>query len=526
LGWKLAAQLALLGMLVLAVLLARDPGITTDEIVQRGYGDLILAWYRTGFVNRDALSYINLYLYGGMFDLFAQSVVATHILPWGTYESRHVLTALVAVLGVVAIWLAVRRIRGPRAAFLAGGMLVLTPAWVGHSLFNPKDIPFGAAVAFVVYASVRIALREPPLTWSDALCAAVCLGFALAVRPGGMFLLAYPVVALCLRVASGMCWRGLSARLAARFTAISLGRLICFFPLSWLLMLSTWPWAQQAPFTRPFEAAAIAAHFEWPGKMRFDGDIVSFRHVPLHYLPTWFLVTLPDIYALAIVCGVIVLFCSWLGRHNIQKPDIGRTAAVMMLGLTVLIPYLGVVVARPTLYDGHRHFLFVIPSMAALAGLAFDYFISSARLPAALRGAFVAGALCLASVTLYDMWSLHPYEYVYFNRSSGGLAKQATRFEADYWGASYREGLEWVFKNYDPGGTRKITIKTCASDKLIGYYRKQWGAHRFVLAKSKHTAEVYLGVTKRNCHERPGEVIHTVERQGVPLLYIRRRPRS
>jgi len=61
---------------------------------------------------------------------------------------------------------------------------------------------------------------------------------------------------------------------------------------------------------------------------------------------------------------------------------------------------------------------------------------------------------------------------------------------------------------------------------LIGYYRKQWGAQRFVLAKSQHTAEVYLGVTKRNCHERPGEVIHTVQRQGVPLLYIRRRPPS
>ncbi|HTU58256.1 MAG TPA: hypothetical protein VMF89_07475, partial [Polyangiales bacterium] len=64
LGWKLAALFALVLLVVLAVQLARDPGITTDEIVQRAYGDLILAWYSTGFETRDALSYINLYLYG------------------------------------------------------------------------------------------------------------------------------------------------------------------------------------------------------------------------------------------------------------------------------------------------------------------------------------------------------------------------------------------------------------------------------------------------------------------------------
>lgn len=523
-GWKLAALLALLVMALAATKLARDPGITTDEIVQRAYGDLILDWYRTGFVKRDALSYINLYLYGGMFDLLAQSLLATGLLPWGTYESRHVLTALVSLLGVVATWLAVNRIRGPRAAFLASAMLVLTPAWTGHSLFNPKDIPFGAATAFVLYASVRIALFDPaaPLRWGDALCAAVCLGFALAVRSGGMFLLAYPLMALGLRVLCGVLRGELRLRAATRITALSTARLICVFPLTWLLMLSTWPWAQQAPFTRPFQAAAIAANFEWPGKMRFDGEIVSFRHLPLHYLPKWFLVTLPELYALALLCGALVLWYRWFAK---QKPDSARTAALVLLALTVLVPYLGVVIARPTLYDGHRHFLFVIPSMAALAGLAFDYFISCMRAPVALRATLGALALGLAGVTLYDMVTLHPYEYVYFNRASGGLAKQATRFEADYWGASYREGLQWVFKNYDPGGTRKILIKTCASDKLIGYYRKQSGARRFVLAKSQSAAEVYLGVTKRNCHERPGEVIHTVERQGVPLLYIRSRPR-
>lgn len=524
--WLLAARLALALMIPLAVRMSLDVGLTWDETVQRIYGDHVLAWYTSGFSERGALSYINLYLYGGLFDLPAQWVISTGLSPWGVYETRHVLTALVAVGGIVATWLAARRIAGPRAAFAAGAMLALTPAWVGHGLFNPKDIPFGTAAAFLMYACTRIAMRRGSASWRDAVLAGVSLGFVLGIRAGGMFMVAYPIVAACLPLALRTFDRDdrPPLRAAVRDTGLTLGRYVCVLPLAWIIMLSAWPWAQQAPFTRPFEAAASAAHFPWGGKLRFDGAILSAADIPRSYLLTWFEVTLPDVYLVALACGVI----SIIAIVRTRKFDLPRMPAVMLLVLSVLAPFAGVLLTNPTLYDAHRHFLFVMPLLAALAGIAFERVWRDQRLHRALRVNSAAFALLLASVTIYDLVSLHPYEYVYFNRAHGGLRDQAARFDTDYWGATYREGFEWVVRHVDLGGVRPISVWTCFGTHQINYYRRQWKAERFRVTKAQDAAEIRIAFTRLGCHERvPGEVLHVVERQGVPLLYVfRRNPSS
>ena len=56
-----------------AVVLAtfRDYGISWDEELHGPYGDKLFAYYASGFQDRSAFSFINLYLYGGFFDLVA-----------------------------------------------------------------------------------------------------------------------------------------------------------------------------------------------------------------------------------------------------------------------------------------------------------------------------------------------------------------------------------------------------------------------------------------------------------------------
>ena len=184
--WRVASALVLLLMLPLAVRMALDSGISWDEETQIEYSKRLLAWYRSGFTDRSAFTHGDLYLYGGLFDLPSRLVIPTGLLRWGPYETRHVLSALIALLGVVAVWMTTN-IAGPRAGMLAGAMLALTPAWVGHGLFNCKDIPFGTAAAFVAYATTCIAMGPSPLTWGDALRAGLCVGCALGVRWGACF---------------------------------------------------------------------------------------------------------------------------------------------------------------------------------------------------------------------------------------------------------------------------------------------------------------------------------------------------
>jgi hypothetical protein len=48
----------------------------------------------------------------------------------------------------------------------------------------------------------------------------------------------------------------------------------------------------------------------------------------------------------------------------------------------------------------------------------------------------------------FEMIKIHPYQNLYFNFLAGKTLKEAgEKFELDYWGLSYREGLEYILKN-------------------------------------------------------------------------------
>src|SRR5215468_11241190 len=74
------ATVALIAALVVIALFTfKDYAISNDEGVQHHYGELIIAYYQSGFRVRDVFSFENLYLYGGLFDIFA--VALGHVIP-------------------------------------------------------------------------------------------------------------------------------------------------------------------------------------------------------------------------------------------------------------------------------------------------------------------------------------------------------------------------------------------------------------------------------------------------------------
>ena len=53
---------------VLALVTFRDYGLSWDDYAHAEYGDLLLKLYASGFRDQRALSWVNLYYYGGGFD--------------------------------------------------------------------------------------------------------------------------------------------------------------------------------------------------------------------------------------------------------------------------------------------------------------------------------------------------------------------------------------------------------------------------------------------------------------------------
>ena len=85
-----------------------DPGRWLEGEVERRhpevsethaeYGGLLLRLYETGFGDRRALSFVNLYAYGGGFDMLA--ALAAKVLPFDLFETRRLCGAAVGLIGL------------------------------------------------------------------------------------------------------------------------------------------------------------------------------------------------------------------------------------------------------------------------------------------------------------------------------------------------------------------------------------------------------------------------------------------
>ena len=106
-----------------------------------------------------ALSFVNLYLYGGGFDMAA--ALLAKILPFDLFETRRLVGAAVGLIGLAATWRIGRRIGGPLAGLIALVLLAACPLYYGHMFINPKDAPFAAAMAIFLLGLVRAIEQYP-----------------------------------------------------------------------------------------------------------------------------------------------------------------------------------------------------------------------------------------------------------------------------------------------------------------------------------------------------------------------------
>ncbi len=122
-------RLALGTLALVAVIVAltfRDYGLGWDDYTHSQYGELLLAFYTSGFSDRRALSFVNLYLYGGGFDMAA--ALAAKILPFDLFETRRLVGAAVGILGLAATWRIARRVGGERARLVRAAPPCHVPA--------------------------------------------------------------------------------------------------------------------------------------------------------------------------------------------------------------------------------------------------------------------------------------------------------------------------------------------------------------------------------------------------------------
>lgn len=457
------AIIVLGGVALVAALTFRDYGLGWDDYTHAEYADLLLRMFGSGFKDTAALSFANLYMYGGGFDMAA--ALLHKIIPLELFETRRLLGAIVGLVGLTVTWRLGRRIGGPLAGVATLLLLVLCPTFYGHMFMNPKDAPFAVAMVVLLLGLVRLVDEYPTPSPRTVLIIGIGAGLSIGCRILGGLSLIYALVGFMPLLLEEYHTQG--AREATHRFAHVLYVLLPGLVFGYLIMGLVWPWSIMEP-GNPFKALTYFSHFfEKPWKEMFEGALVSVPDMPWSYLPTLFALQLPEVLLGLLIAAVAGTFIA-LPRKDVSA----RTKTIfLMLTMAATLPLIIAMVKRPALYNGIRHFIFVIPPMAVLAGVAFakgmDWLKQSRRAwqPVALA-VFAFGLL----LPLGEMIRLHPYQYTHFNHIAGTVRSADNFFMLDYWGLALKQasdGLreELVERQEVPPQNRKWKVAVCGPQR-------------------------------------------------------------
>jgi 4-amino-4-deoxy-L-arabinose transferase-like glycosyltransferase len=360
--------------------------------------------------------------------------LAEKALPFDPFETRRLLGAVVGIIGLGLTWRLARRIAGPLAGLIALTVLACSPHYYGHMFINAKDAPFAVAMMVLLFGLVRTLEDYPRPRMGTVALFGLGLGLALGTRIIGGIAALYMIVPMAMLIADD------TRRAGVRQAAINVGGFLSIllpgFVLAYAIMGLLWPWSVLEPLNPLRAVGYFAEFFEKPWREMFEGVAISVPDMPRSYIPVLFSIKMPEVFLFLSVAGLVSIGAS--------LPDtaipLRRRAILTLVAMAALLPLVIAIVTRPAMYNGIRHFTFVFPPLAVVAGLAgawiITYFRKKSRRAAAIAGLAIVLGLTLPATTIYR---LHPYQYAYFNWLSGGVKAADERYMLDYWGLAFKQ---------------------------------------------------------------------------------------
>lgn len=537
--------LLLLAILLLAgVFSAPAYGLSWDEPLFYDYAETIPSAYQ-GWDRLDESVYgaspADHKYYGPAYLLFGRPLKSLIETVFGMDEASawHLVNFFSFLLGVYFIYRLGTRFTSPGLATVNAAFFALQPLLWGHAFINPKDIPF--MTAFL--AAVTLGLE-----WVDALperrtqsvvegwflrilhtpafpkllLATLALGVASAIRVigplAGALVFVYFLIAFI--------------RLPLTARAFALIHLSAYALFSAVLMFALWPFLWADPIHRLLEVLRHMSNNPTELAVLFRAEVFRANELPARYFPQMLALTLTEPFLpLALVGG---LRLAW---QVAKKQRDWAAPLVLFLWFAPLAAYN--IIKVPSMYDGIRHFLFLLPPLFILAGLGMEtvqWTVSSIQssvfsgqkssriqttfnLQHSTFNIFLACILLLPGI--FGILRLHPYQYTYYNSLVGPTYRV---YENDYWLTCYKEAVEWVRENE---ADRPLYIQR--EFAVAAYYGEGLDLRdlRYETIESLPDDALMLFSTRANLDQRSVfrglPVIHAVGRGNVEFCLLKRK---
>ncbi|MBM4427608.1 MAG: hypothetical protein FJ031_10245 [Chloroflexi bacterium] len=429
--------------LILGLMTFRSYGLSWDEPLFYDYGEALkyaytpANWFSSEFnvANSFGSSGSDHANRGPAYLLLATPLIS--FLKWlgsDLASAWHLTNFLTFNLGIYLLYRLASRWVDSWSALTVAALFSFQPLFWGHAFINPKDIPFlvfflgSVLFGFEFVDKVddgRRTMDDRKFKYHKLLLDSFFLGIATSIRVLG------PLAAV-LTVMYAFTQK-------IKITTL-LKSLWLYAALSIAIMFAFWPYLWLDPIGKFIEVFVFMSDNPTQLNVLFAGENFRAGEIPRRYLPVLLAYTLTEPFWLLTIFGGLLAF--W-------KSDNKQRFTLALLALWFFIPVAYVLLRLPAMYDGYRHFLFILPPLFIFTGFAFQFLFQW------LKGTWQKSVFVITLLTfgILPIIQLHPYQYAYYNNFAGGVDGVFRNYETEYWLTCYREAV-LQFNEQAPAGSQ------------------------------------------------------------------------
>ncbi|MCL4268117.1 MAG: hypothetical protein KJZ72_01165 [Anaerolineales bacterium] len=330
----------------------------------------------------------------------------------------HLTNFLTFNLGIYLLYRLASKWMSKESALGVAALFTFQPLLWGHAFINPKDIPFLTFfLGSVVFGFEMIDdwVANSRAKFGKVMLAAFFLGIATSIRILGPLA---AILTLLYALVQGIKIPDLLKKSTTwLYAGLSLG-----------IMFIAWPYLWLNPLEKFIEVFVFMSDNPTQLNVLFAGNDYQAGEIPRRYFPTLLSYTLTEPTYLLIGLGIFLGF--WKADNKKRF-----TLAILLTWFGVLAAY--ILIKRPALYDGYRHFLFILPPLFIFAGFAFEALSNWLG----QRWQKIITGIAILAFGILPITQLHPYQYAYYNNLAGGMDGVFRNYETEYWLTCYREAV-------------------------------------------------------------------------------------
>lgn len=360
-------------------------------------------------------------------------------------SARHLVNFLFFQLGVYFLYRLARRWMRSSAALAASTLFAWQPLLWGHAFINPKDPPFLTfflASICLGFEMVDTIAPEKKTSITTVILPAVFLGITTSIRIlgplAGLLVATYFAFTIIKRT-------NLRVSVSPTAAPARAGAWLLFSSYAFLamgVMFLTWPYLWENPITRFFDVLRFMSDNPTNLSVLFGSEVYRAGELPRRYLPFMLTATLTEAVWILFVAGVVIGYRKLITDASSQRSNNLVTATLTLSWFVILVTY--ALMRKPAMYDGFRHFQFILPPIFVFTGFTFEFLFEKLRQISQTHQSWLHAGLIgvVLAPGLIGIAQLHPYEYTYYNSFVGGTAGAFRNYETDFWLTCYKDAVE------------------------------------------------------------------------------------